>query len=69
MISELEFQPKWVLCIKPKITYSADFSYINNKDGLMVVEDVKGILARDTRTKIAWVKEKFNIDVELVRTL
>ena len=62
-ISGLEYQVKFVLCEKPKITYSADFRYTEN--GEEVVEDSKGFLTRDTRTKIAWVKEKFGISVLL----
>lgn len=59
----LIYQPKWVLSIKPKITYTADFTYVSN--GKQIVEDVKGILTRDTRTKLAWLKEKTGIDVVL----
>ena len=62
-ISSLEYQPKYVLCNDPKITYTADFRYM--EDGKMVIEDVKGVLTRDTRTKLAWVKEKYNISVIL----
>ena len=28
-------------------------------------EDSKGVLTRDTRTKLAWVQEKYGIDVLL----
>ena len=54
-IRELEFQPSWVLCERPRVTYTADFIYrdpsrmVNFADGprltqepLVVVEDVKG---------------------------
>ena len=65
-ITDLEFQVKFVLSESPKITYTADFQYID-KDGKVLTEDVKGVLTRDTRTKIAWVKEKFDIEVILIR--
>ena len=67
-IYNLEFQPKYVLCSNPKITYTADFryrDYANHPDNVIVVEDSKGVLTRDTRTKLAWVKEKYGIDVLL----
>ena len=76
-INYLEFQPGFVLCDKPKITYTADFKYYENthkqiikgKDvysNIPIYEDVKGVLTRDTRTKIAWVHEKFGVEVRLV---
>ena len=67
-IYNLEFQPKYVLCSDPKITYTADFryrDYTNHPDNVIVVEDVKGMLTRDTRTKIAWMQEKYGIEVLL----
>ena len=65
-ITDLQYQVKFKLCDKPKITYTADFQYID-RDGKVLTEDVKGVLTRDTRTKIAWVREKFDIEVILVR--
>ena len=65
VISALRYQFPFVLSIKPKITYSVDFVYIEK--GMPVFEDVKGVLTRDVRTKIAWVKEKYNVDVKLIR--
>jgi len=64
VISELEYQPPYRLSEKPKIIYTADFRYI--EDGETIVEDVKGVLTRDTRTKLAWVKEKYGVEVKLV---
>jgi len=67
-ISELSYQTKFVLSVKPKITYTADFKYKEHgTPDYYVYEDVKGVLTRDTRTKIAWVKEKYGIEVKLVR--
>ena len=66
-IRNLEYQPKFVLATEPyKVTYSADFKYIDENNNT-VYEDVKGMLSRDTRTKIAWVLEKFGVGVKLIR--
>lgn len=35
--------------------------------GETIYEDVKGILTRDFRTKLAWLKEKYGVDVKLIR--
>ncbi len=64
-ITELNYQPWFVLCKKPKITITLDFYY--KVDGLVKFEDVKGVLTRDSRTKLAWLKEKHGIDVRLIR--
>ena len=70
-ISKLEYQPKFVLYNKPRITYTADFRYTIKTDWYnnlseTVVEDVKGVLARETRVKLAWLQEKTGITVRLV---
>lgn len=86
VISNLEYQPKFLLCKKPKITITLDFFYTigsvdkqpkpKTADGFHIVatytseiiyEDVKGVLTRDSRTKLAWLKEKEGIDVRLIR--
>jgi len=64
VISNLEFQPKFVLSKDPKITYSADFKYDEN--GVSVVEDTKGLLLRETRVKLAWLKQLTGIEVKIV---
>ncbi len=67
-IVELEYQFKFVLSEKPKITITLDFSYfVRGKDGAWVstFEDTKGVLTRDTRTKLAWLKEKYGVEVLL----
>jgi len=68
-ISQLEFQHKFVLCEKPKITITIDFRYFNlNQHGYYwTYEDVKGVMTRDTRTKLAWLKEKHGIDVRIIK--
>ena len=67
-IYSLEFQPKYVLCSAPRITYTADFryrDYTRPSSDVVVVEDSKGLLLRETRVKIAWLHEKFGISVKL----
>lgn len=85
-ISDLRYQPRFVLCEKPKITITLDFTYIDYNElatgqrfgesnnfagtepiGVDIYEDVKGVLTRDSRTKLAWLKEKYGIDVKLIR--
>ena len=63
-ISDLQRQVKFVLSEKPRVSITIDFEYMDN--GQKVFEDVKGVLTRDFRTKMAWLKEKYNIDVRLM---
>ena len=67
LISRLQYQPSWVLCKRPKITYTADFAYVKAGSSLHTIEDVKGVLTRETRVKLAWLKEKFGIEVTIIR--
>jgi hypothetical protein len=64
-IEDLRYQVKFVLCEKPKITVTIDFTYLEN--GRRIYEDVKGVLTRDSRTKYAWLKEKYGVEVRLIR--
>jgi len=64
VISKLEFQVPYELSAKPKITITIDFRYV--EDGVTYLEDVKGVLTRDFRTKLAWLKEKYGLVVKLV---
>lgn len=75
-IKWLEYQECHVLSEKPKVTITIDFEYVDwekweESDGYpvhpTVYEDVKGVLTRDFRTKLAWLKEKHGIDVKLIR--
>jgi hypothetical protein len=70
IIAELQHEPMWSLSQIPKITYKADFQYVTQtQEGqVVIVEDVKGILTRETRVKLAWLKEKHGVDVTLIRT-
>lgn len=64
-ISDLRFQVLFVLCQDPKITITIDFSYFDEKGGEGIYEDVKGVLTRDFRTKLAWLKQRHGILVQL----
>lgn len=63
-IYALEYQPRFLLCEKPRVTITLDFKYLEN--GGWIYEDVKGVLTRDSRTKLAWLKELTGIDVKLI---
>ena len=56
LIKDLRYQVKFVLSEKPKVTLTIDFSYWEG--GEWKLEDTKGVLTRDCRTKLAWLKEK-----------
>ena len=62
-ISNLRYQIPFKLCATPKVTITIDFAYLLN--GKRIFEDTKGMLTRDSRTKLAWLKEKYNISVLL----
>jgi hypothetical protein len=64
-ISGLLYQPVYALCERPRVTYRPDFTYI--LEGRLVVEDVKGTLTRELRVKLAWLREKTGVEVDLVR--
>lgn len=64
-ISGLAYQVRFDLCKKPKVTITIDFKYVEN--GRTVHEDVKGVLTRDFRTKLAWLEQLHGIRVVLVR--
>jgi len=65
VIKDLQYQKRFVLCQKPKVTIKIDFAY--REWGVQVYEDTKGVLTRDFRTKLAWLKERYGIEVRLVR--
>ena len=65
-ITNVEYQPQWVLSRKPKVTYTADFMYQNKDNTATVVEDVKGVLTEATRVRLAWMKDKYGIVVVLI---
>ena len=66
-ITQLKYQPKFALCKDPKISITLDFEYIDRRTDEIIREDVKGVLTRDSRTKLAWLKQLHGIDVKLIR--
>jgi len=70
-ISGLEYQPKFTLSAEPRITVTLDFRYIRKAPlptgAVEVYEDVKGVLTRDSRTKYAWLQEKYGVKVEIIK--
>ena len=63
-ITNLEYQPSWVLSKTPKVTYTADFRYLFL--GVRYIEDVKGVLTEASRVRIAWLKDKYGIVVAII---
>lgn len=67
-IDQLEYQVRFRLCEVPPVSITIDFTYRTYREGIYrEFEDVKGVLTRDFRTKLAWLKEKYGIDVKLIR--
>ena len=64
-ISDLRYQVKFILSESPRISITLDFAYLEN--GQRIFEDVKGVLTRDFRTKLAWLKQSQGIKVKLIR--
>lgn len=74
-ITELKLQPKFELQAKytnkkgkhiRAITYKADFSYIEN--GILVVEDVKGVETKEFKLKKKMFEYKYpDIDFRLIK--
>ena len=63
-ITDLHYQTKFVLAIKqPRITITIDFAY--KEKGQQVYEDSKGVLTRDFRTKMEWLRQIHGIKVKL----
>lgn len=65
VIDDLQYQVPYVLCQKPNIKIKIDFTYW--LDGEIIHEDVKGVLTREARIKLAWLKEKHGIDVWITK--
>jgi len=62
-IMDLEYQVRFILSQSPRVTITVDFSY--REKGKLIYEDSKGVLTRDFRTKMAWLKSSQGIDVTL----
>ena len=64
-IERLVYQQRFVLSEKPKVAIVIDFSYW--EDGKVILEDAKGMMTPEARGKLAWLKQKYGIDVVLWR--
>lgn len=64
-IKGLEYQVSYQLCLKPNIKIKLDFRYRQN--GKVVVEDVKGMIDREARVKLAWLAAQQGVKVNLLR--
>ena len=62
-IKHLTYQVRYILSEKPGVTITIDFNYYENEEWIW--EDSKGVLTRDFRTKLAWLKQLHGIDVIL----
>ena len=79
-ISDLKLQPEFpiTIALKPvvirskaypngrKVKYKADFSYVDNKTGKVVVEDVKGMDLPVSRLKRAIVEAIYGVRVVII---
>jgi len=61
VIDDLQYQVLYVLCKKPSIKIKIDFVYW--LDGKQIHEDFKGVITREARIKMAWLKEQQGIEV------
>ncbi len=64
-IKGLQYQVRIMLCEDPKVVFIPDFSYLEN--GKLVYEDVKGMITREFRLKSAWAKQRYGIEVRIVK--
>jgi len=64
-ISDLQYQVKFTLSKQPRVTITIDFAYVENRQ--QVYQDTKGVLTRDFRTKLAWLKQLHGVDVNLTK--
>ena len=62
-ITDLRYQVKFILSQSQKVSITVDFTYLEK--GKRIFEDTKGILTRDFRTKMAWLKQQQGIDIIL----
>lgn len=62
-IKGLTYQNTIYLSKSPKVTITIDFYY--EQGGKAVWEDTKGVLTRDFRTKLIWLKQLQGIEVRL----
>lgn len=62
-ISRLKYQVKFVLSEKPRVTITIDFAYYEK--GELTLEDTKGVMTREFRVKLAWLKQLHGLTVKL----
>lgn len=66
-IYDVRFDERKILSTSPRIAITIDFHYWSwTENGKEYWEDYKGVLTRDTRTKLAWLREKYGIEVRLI---
>lgn len=67
-ITDLEYQKRFTLSYKPKVSLCIDFRYIDT-DGREILEDIKGIgETREFRVKRLWFREKFGKDIVIIKS-
>jgi len=65
VIKDLEYQVPFLLCQKPSIKIKVDFAY--KLDGRICYEDVKGMMTREARVKLAWLEQSQGVKVDIVK--
>jgi hypothetical protein len=63
-IADLIYQPRYVRCPRPRVTYYADFAC--GRDGQSIVEEVTGPMTRVERVKRVWL-ETLGVEVRMLR--
>lgn len=79
-IADLQYQMRFILCKKPKVSITIDFVYLDHihwispkkggkwASGNKVYEDVKGMgETREFRVKRIWLLQKEGIEIRLVK--
>ncbi len=64
-ITDLEYQPRFLLNKKPRCVYTADFRY--KRAGISIVEDAKGVMTEAARLRIIWLKQLTGIEVRIIK--
>jgi len=66
-ISELQYQVKRILSTEMhfRVTITIDFSYQQN--GKRIYEDVKGMMMKDFKVKLAWLRQMYGIEVNIIK--
>ena len=66
-ISDLQYQVKRVLSTEThfRVTITIDFSY--RRDGKHIYEDVKGMMMKDFKVKLAWMRQLYGIEVNIIK--